>query len=86
MNKWLLIHPCANYEGKFWLLLKYKYQRVLYLSNELLAKEVAHLDEGAPLSNGAVDGEVSVHSAHLVQVTLDDTYEASLKPHESMNH
>ena len=45
-----------------------------YLSDKLLAKEVANLDEGAPLSDGAVDGEVSVHGAHLVQVTLDDTF------------
>ena len=45
-----------------------------YLSDKLLAKEVANLDEGAPLSDGAVDGEVSVHGAHLVQVTLDDKF------------
>ena len=46
---------------------------MLYLPDELLTQEVANLDEGAPLGDGAVDWEVSVHCTHLVQVTLDDT-------------
>ena len=46
----------------------------VYLSDELLAKEVANLDEGASLSDGTVDGEMRVHSAHFVQVALKNVF------------
>ena len=45
-----------------------------YLPDKLLTKEVANLDKGAPLGDGAVDGEMGIHSTHLVQVTLDETF------------
>ena len=38
--------------------------------DELLAEEVAHLDQGAGLGDGAVDGEMGVDGAHLVLVAL----------------
>ena len=41
-----------------------------HAADELLAEEVTDLDEGAGLGDGAVDGEMGVHSAHLVLVTL----------------
>ena len=47
----------------------------VYLSDELLAKEVANLDEGASLSDGTVDGEMRVHSAHFVQVALKNIFQ-----------
>ena len=46
----------------------------VYLSDELLAKEVANLDEGASLIDGTVDGEMRVHSAHFVQVALKNVF------------
>ena len=46
----------------------------VYLSDELLAKEVANLDEGASLSDGTVDGEMRVHGAHFVQVALKNVF------------
>ena len=66
------------YLAKYFKYLDYQI-KVIYLSDKLLAKEVANLDEGAPLGDGAVDGEMSVHGTHLVQVTLDDEF----KPHIS---
>ena len=43
-----------------------------HTSNELLAQEVAHLDEGAALGDGAVDGEMSVDGAKFVLVAIGD--------------
>ena len=40
------------------------------LPDELLPEEVAHLDDGSALGYGAVDGEMSVDGAHLVEVAL----------------
>ena len=40
-------------------------------ADELLAEEVADLDEGAALGDGAVDGEMGVDGAHLVLVALE---------------
>ena len=42
-----------------------------HLPDELLAQEVPDLDEGAALSDGAIDGEMSVHGPHLVQESLE---------------
>ena len=40
------------------------------LPHKLLAQEVPHLHQGVVLRDGAVDGEMSIHSTHLVLVTL----------------
>ena len=60
-----------NYE---WYLYNWKFlisgKFHVYLSDELLAEEVANLDEGASLSDGTVDGEMRVDSPHLVKVAL----------------
>jgi len=45
-------------------------ENIFYLADELLAQEVPDLDEAAALGNGAVDGEMSIDSSHLVLVPL----------------
>lgn len=41
-----------------------------HVTDDLLAKEVADLDAGSTILAGNVDGEVSVHHAHLVLEAL----------------
>ena len=67
----LLYYEWYLYNWKFLISGKFH----VYLSDELLAKEVANLDEGAALSDGTVDGEMRVHSAHFVQVALKNIFQ-----------
>ncbi len=46
----------------------------LDLADVLLAEEVAHLHLAAALGDGAVDGEMGVHRAHLVLVALEQGF------------
>merc|ERR1719309_958687 len=49
-----------------------------HLTNVLLSQEVSDLDERAALRDGAVDGEVSIHSPHLVTESQGDSLEEVL--------
>ena len=41
-----------------------------HLPDELLAQEIPDLDQSSSLTDGAVDGEMSIDRPHLVQVAL----------------
>ena len=42
-----------------------------HTSDELLSQEVSHFNQGSSLWDGAGNGEMSVHSSHLVLVSLE---------------
>merc|ERR1719340_368874 len=46
-----------------------------HLPDELLSKEVTDLNKSASLSDGTVDGEMRIHSPHLVQVAIGESLE-----------
>lgn len=45
----------------------------MYLADVLLAEEVTDLDDGVVLGGDAIDGEMGIYGAHLVQEALGDT-------------
>merc|ERR1719458_2474050 len=57
-------------------------------ADELLSKEVTDLNQSASLRDGTVDGEMRIHSPHLVQVPQGESLEHVLdvtadSPHSS---
>ena len=46
-----------------------------WLKQALIQLVLPHLNEGASLSDGTVDGEMRIHSAHFVQVALKNIFQ-----------